>query len=97
MIYPVKVVASKFLLSWLFQHEHEHRQWSAAIAVGVISSCLHLTDRQHKLQCMNGLLEVDIHPCIFNSMLEWVLSVLTFLMVIELFLSFIVYNINVQG
>ncbi|KAL9224942.1 hypothetical protein vseg_000919 [Gypsophila vaccaria] len=55
----VKVTASKFLLSWLSQHEHENRQWSAAIAVGAISSCLHATDRQLKLQCINGLIELE--------------------------------------
>ncbi|XP_048498933.1 protein RST1 isoform X3 [Beta vulgaris subsp. vulgaris] len=57
-VHPVKVTASKFLLNWLFQYEHEHRQWSAAIAVGVISACLHSTDRLQKVQCVNGLLEV---------------------------------------
>ncbi|KAH9602275.1 hypothetical protein KSS87_015436 [Heliosperma pusillum] len=57
--HDVKLTASKFLLGWLSQHEHEHRQWSAAIAIGAISSCLHATDRQQKLQCVSGLLEVS--------------------------------------
>ncbi|XP_074292978.1 protein RST1-like isoform X1 [Silene latifolia] len=57
--HAVKVTASKFLLGWLSQHEHEHRQWSAAIAIGAISSCLHATDRQQKLQCVSGLFEVS--------------------------------------
>ncbi|XP_021714908.1 protein RST1-like isoform X2 [Chenopodium quinoa] len=39
-------------------YEHEHRQWSAAISIGVISTCLHSTDRQQKFQCVNGLIEV---------------------------------------
>ncbi|XP_055804568.1 protein RST1 isoform X2 [Solanum dulcamara] len=54
----VKAAASKFLLDWLFQHEHEHRQWSAAISLGVISSCLHLTDHKQKFENINALLEV---------------------------------------
>uniref|UniRef100_A0A803MT51 DUF3730 domain-containing protein n=1 Tax=Chenopodium quinoa TaxID=63459 RepID=A0A803MT51_CHEQI len=57
-VHHVKVLASKFLLDWLFQYEHEHCQWSAAISIGVISTCLHSTDRQQKLQCVNGLIEV---------------------------------------
>ncbi|XP_056699417.1 protein RST1 isoform X3 [Spinacia oleracea] len=57
-VHPVKVMASKFLLNWLFQYEHEHLQWSAAISIGVISTCLHSTDRQQKLECVNGLIEV---------------------------------------
>ncbi|XP_057515701.1 protein RST1 isoform X2 [Amaranthus tricolor] len=56
--HTVKVMASKFLLNWLFQYEHEHRQWPAAIAVGMISTCLHSTDRRQKHQCVNGLLKV---------------------------------------
>ncbi|XP_048128123.1 protein RST1 [Rhodamnia argentea] len=50
--------ASKFLLNWLFQFEHEHRQWSAAISLGVISSCLHVTDHKLKFQNISGLVEV---------------------------------------
>ncbi|PON84247.1 Armadillo-type fold containing protein [Trema orientale] len=57
-VHTVKSAASKFLLSWLFQHEHEHRQWSAAISLGLISSCLHVTDHKQKFQNINGLLEV---------------------------------------
>nr|XP_043615297.1 protein RST1 [Erigeron canadensis] len=56
--HATKVSASKFLLSWLFQHEHEYRQWSAAISLGVISSCLHVTDHKQKFQNINALLEV---------------------------------------
>ncbi|XP_019227085.1 PREDICTED: protein RST1 isoform X2 [Nicotiana attenuata] len=54
----VKATASKFLLDWLSQHEHEYRQWSAAISLGVISSCLHLTDHKQKFENINALLEV---------------------------------------
>lgn len=56
--HSTKASASKFLLSWLFQHEHEYRQWSAAISLGVISSCLHVTDHKQKFQNINALLEV---------------------------------------
>lgn len=56
--HAIKSTASKFLLSWLFQHEHEHRQWSAAISIGLISSSLHVTDHKQKFQNINGLLEV---------------------------------------
>ncbi|KAL3346907.1 hypothetical protein AABB24_025381 [Solanum stoloniferum] len=56
--HAVKATASKFLLDWLFQHEHEYRQWSAAISLGVISSCLHLTDHKQKFENINALLEV---------------------------------------
>nr|GMD84479.1 protein RST1 isoform X3 [Ipomoea batatas] len=52
-------LASKFLLSWLFQHEHEYRQWSAAISLGLISSFLHVTDRKQKVEYINALLEVE--------------------------------------
>ncbi|XP_060192465.1 protein RST1 isoform X2 [Lycium barbarum] len=56
--HAVKATASKFLLDWLFQHEHEYRQWSAAISLGVVSSCLHLTDHKQKFENINALLEV---------------------------------------
>ncbi|GAY46821.1 protein RST1 [Citrus sinensis] len=56
--HTIKSTASKFLLSWLFQHEHEHRQWSAAISIGLISSSLHVTDHKQKFQNITGLLEV---------------------------------------
>ncbi|KAJ0711363.1 hypothetical protein HanOQP8_Chr09g0323011 [Helianthus annuus] len=56
--HATKASASKFLLSWLFQHEHEYRQWSAAISLGIISSCLHVTDHKQKSQTINALLEV---------------------------------------
>ncbi|XP_062106921.1 protein RST1 isoform X2 [Humulus lupulus] len=57
-VHTVKSAASNFLLSWLFQHEHEHRQWSAAMSLGLITSCLHVTDHKQKFQNINGLLEV---------------------------------------
>ncbi|XP_050223482.1 protein RST1 isoform X2 [Mercurialis annua] len=56
--HTIKSTASKFLLNWLFQYEHEHRQWSAAITLGLISSCLHVTDHMHKFQNINGLVKV---------------------------------------
>ncbi|XP_038904942.1 protein RST1 isoform X2 [Benincasa hispida] len=57
--HAVKSSASKFLLNWLFQHEHEHRQWPSAISLGIISRCLHVTDHKLKLQIISGLLEVS--------------------------------------
>ena len=56
--HATKASASKFLLSWLYQHEHEYRQWSAAICLGVISSCLHVIDYEQKFENINALLEV---------------------------------------
>ncbi|KAL0351037.1 UNVERIFIED_CONTAM: protein RST1 [Sesamum radiatum] len=53
----IKSVASNFLLNWLSQYEHEYRQWSAAISLGLISSCLHVTDHKQKFKNINGLLE----------------------------------------
>lgn len=54
----LKSTASKFLSSWLFQYEHEHRQWTAAISLGLVSSSLHVTDHKQKLQNITGLLQV---------------------------------------
>ncbi|KAK6155216.1 hypothetical protein DH2020_009464 [Rehmannia glutinosa] len=56
--HSVKPMASKFLLNWLSQYEHEYRQWSAAISLGLISSCLHVTDHDQKFKNINALLEV---------------------------------------
>lgn len=56
--HAVKSDASKFLLNWLVQHEHEHRKWSAAISLGLISSCLHVTDHKQKFENITGLVEV---------------------------------------
>ncbi|CAN1775358.1 Protein RST1 [Linum perenne] len=56
--HTVKSAASNFLLNWLFQHEHEHRQWSAAISLGLITTGLHVTDHKQKFENINGLLEV---------------------------------------
>ncbi|XVF58012.1 hypothetical protein PTKIN_Ptkin07bG0028200 [Pterospermum kingtungense] len=55
--HTIKSTASKFLLGWLFQYEHEHRQWSAAMSLGLITSSLHVTDHKQKFQNINGLLE----------------------------------------
>ncbi|KAL2335728.1 hypothetical protein Fmac_016941 [Flemingia macrophylla] len=57
-VHTVKSAASKFLLEWLLQHEHEHRQWSAAISLGLISGCLHVTDHKQRYHNITGLLEV---------------------------------------
>lgn len=57
-VHTVKSAASKFLLEWLLQREHEHRQWSAAISLGLISSCLHVTDHKERYDNITGLLEV---------------------------------------
>ncbi|XP_042027869.1 protein RST1 isoform X2 [Salvia splendens] len=56
--HAVQSMASKFLLNWLSRYEHEHRQWSAAISLGLISSCLHLTDHEQKFRNISALLEV---------------------------------------
>ncbi|KAJ6754277.1 FOCADHESIN FAMILY MEMBER [Salix purpurea] len=56
--HTVKSTASKFLLNWLFQNEHDHRQWSAAISLGLVSSCLHVTDHKQKLENITGLIKV---------------------------------------
>ncbi|KAL1537101.1 protein RST1 isoform X1 [Salvia divinorum] len=56
--HAVQSMVSKFLLNWLCRYEHEHRQWSAAISLGLISSCLHLTDHEQKFRNISALLEV---------------------------------------
>ncbi|XP_010936627.1 protein RST1 isoform X1 [Elaeis guineensis] len=50
--------ASNFLLKWLFEYEHEHQQWSAALSLGLVSNCFHATDRMQKFEVINGLLQV---------------------------------------
>ncbi|KAJ4834185.1 hypothetical protein Tsubulata_018875 [Turnera subulata] len=54
----IKTTASKFLLNWVSEYEHEHRQWSAAISLGLVSSCLHITDHKQKYENITGLIEV---------------------------------------
>ncbi|KAI3474914.1 hypothetical protein Pfo_030225 [Paulownia fortunei] len=56
--HAVKLMASNFLLNWLSQYEHEYRQWSAAISLGLIASCLHVTDHEQKFKIINAVLEV---------------------------------------
>ncbi|CAK7328106.1 unnamed protein product [Dovyalis caffra] len=56
--HTVKSTASKFLLNWLFQNEHDHRQWSAAISLGLVSGCLHVTDNKQKFENITGLIKV---------------------------------------
>ncbi|KAH6791043.1 hypothetical protein C2S51_006049 [Perilla frutescens var. frutescens] len=55
--HAVQSMASKFLLNWLSQYEHEYRQWSAAISLGLISSCLHVTDHEQKFKNITALVE----------------------------------------
>lgn len=50
--------AAKFLLNWLFEYQHEYQQWSAAISLGLVSNCLHATDKQLKFEVITGLLKV---------------------------------------
>lgn len=56
--HAVQSMASKFLLNWLSQYEHDYRQWSAAISLGLITSCLHVTEHEQKLKNITALLEV---------------------------------------
>ncbi|RLM92306.1 protein RST1 [Panicum miliaceum] len=55
--------ASDFLLKWLFQYEHEHQQWSAALSLGLIFNCFHPTDKKSRFQVINGLLELCPSSC----------------------------------
>lgn len=64
----IKATASKFLLGWLLEHEHEHRQWTAGISLGLISSSLHVTDHKQKFQNISGLLEVLSIPGSYCAM-----------------------------
>ncbi|CAN8266162.1 unnamed protein product [Cochlearia groenlandica] len=57
-VHNIKATASKFMLGWLSEHEHEHRQWTAGISLGLISSSLHVTDHKQKFQNISGLIEV---------------------------------------
>ncbi|XP_042456938.1 protein RST1-like [Zingiber officinale] len=50
--------ASEFLLRWLFEYEHEQRQWSAAISLGLIFTRFDATDRKQRFEVANGLLKV---------------------------------------
>ncbi|KAJ3694479.1 hypothetical protein LUZ60_009959 [Juncus effusus] len=49
---------SDFLLKWLFEFEHEHKQWTAAICLGFIADCFHPTDQKTKFKVINALHEV---------------------------------------
>ncbi|URE08649.1 hypothetical protein MUK42_23257 [Musa troglodytarum] len=50
--------ASEFLLKWLLEYEHEQRQWSAAISLGLVSTCFDATDWKRRFEVVNGLLKV---------------------------------------
>ncbi|XP_020518368.1 protein RST1 isoform X9 [Amborella trichopoda] len=52
-------IASMFLLDWLHQHEHEYKQWPAAISLGLVSGCLHGTDWEKKFHIVNTLLKAS--------------------------------------
>ncbi|KAK9090349.1 hypothetical protein Sjap_023526 [Stephania japonica] len=54
--HSVTTTAAKFLLDWLHQFEREHRQWSVAIALGLVMRHLHATDRRLKFQILSALL-----------------------------------------
>ncbi|KAK9090762.1 hypothetical protein Sjap_023939 [Stephania japonica] len=56
--HSVTTTAAKFLLDWLHQFEREHRQWSVAIALGLVMRHLHATDRRLKFQILSALLTV---------------------------------------
>ncbi|KAK1298001.1 hypothetical protein QJS10_CPB14g00074 [Acorus calamus] len=62
----VMPIASKFLRNWLFEFQHEHRQWTAAISLGLVSGFLHATDGAEKFEIISGLLKV---VCIAKSSL----------------------------
>ncbi|XP_072999773.1 protein RST1 isoform X2 [Typha latifolia] len=51
--------ASDFLLKWLFEYEHEHKQWSAAISLGLVSNSFHATDKRQKFEVISAILKVS--------------------------------------
>ena len=84
-VHMVKSAASKFLLEWLFQHEHEHRQWSAAISLGLISSCLHVTDHKERYHNITGLLEVFLFNPFCVCLLSHFFKILVILFLLSIF------------
>ncbi|PKA49872.1 hypothetical protein AXF42_Ash004414 [Apostasia shenzhenica] len=56
--YSIISSGSDFLLNWLLETEHEHHQWSAAISLGLICNCFHVTDRKKKYLVIDGLLKI---------------------------------------
>jgi hypothetical protein len=49
---------SVFLEQRLLQEGHEHMQWSATLALGIVSTCLHDTDWNRKHKIVQLLLKV---------------------------------------
>ncbi|GMP29314.1 hypothetical protein CsSME_00004474 [Camellia sinensis var. sinensis] len=47
------------MLDWLFQYEHEHRQWAAAISLRLISSCFPVTDHTQKFENIKALIQAS--------------------------------------
>ena len=70
--YTVLLDASSFLLKWLFQYEHEQRQWASAISLGLISNSLHITDKSQKFDIINGLMEVCVYSVSFKMLISLV-------------------------
>lgn len=58
--HTVQPAASKCVLSWLVQPEHQHRKWSAAISLGLISRCLHVGNHKKKFENIVRLVEVGV-------------------------------------
>ncbi|CAK9278843.1 unnamed protein product [Sphagnum jensenii] len=57
MLHSVMAVVGNHLeAQLLLQDGHEHRQWSAALALGVLASCLHATDFHRKLEISHRLM-----------------------------------------
>ncbi|GLJ05985.1 hypothetical protein SUGI_0029950 [Cryptomeria japonica] len=50
--------ASEFLLHWLGQDAHEYKQWTSAISLGLLSTCLHITDWKNRYEIIFSLLKV---------------------------------------
>jgi hypothetical protein len=58
--HSVTPAAARFLLDWLHQDAHEYKQWSSAISLGLVSTCLHATDWKHKHGIIDTLLKVRV-------------------------------------
>lgn len=59
--------ASEFLLKWLLEYEHEQRQWSAAISLGLVSTCFDATDWKQRFEVVNGLLKVHSNATLHHD------------------------------
>lgn len=56
--HSVASTAVKFLMKWLYQYEHEYRQWTSALSLGLLSSGIRIIDSQQYYEIVAGLLEV---------------------------------------